>query len=267
MLLAGLIGIGLTSGFLGGLLGIGGGVVIVPGLILLFEATGAYPTRELTVVAVATSLACIVFTSLSAAYAQHRAGKVRWDLVRRLAAFFVVGSVCAGWLAPQLPTAVLRGLIGTFFLGVAVIMLTAWRPRPSAVFPGPPGSALLGVLGGLMSGIAGIAGGNVIVPTLVYYDTPMHNATATSSALGVPIAAAGALSYALSHPAPATSTAWHWGYIDGVAFIVVTACAALSARYGVAFAHRVPARRLKRAFGVLLALVATRMLVGAVSQL
>jgi len=257
-----LAGVGLVSGFLGGMLGIGGGVIIVPALIIAFEALARHPAEEITVIAVATSLACIVFTSASAAYTQYKAGKVRWDLVRRLAVPFVLGSFTAGVLAPALPAPLMRALIGVFLVFVAIVMLTNWRPAPHATLPGTAGSAMIGFAGGNMAGLAGIAGGNVIVPTLVFFNVPVHNATATSSALGVPIAAAGALSYALI-AAGTESGAGRVGYVDLHSFFVITLCAVLTAPLGVRMAHRVPAARLKVAFGVLLLFVAGRMLISA----
>ena len=250
--------LGLCSGFLGGLLGIGGGVVIVPLLSIYYDLSGRYATEHSTIVAVATSLACIVFTSASAAYTQYRAGKVRWDLAQRLVAFLLLGSFAAGYIAPLLPPGVFRGFIGVFFACVALVMLSSWQPHPSRAFPSLPGSAAVGLSGGLAAGLAGIAGGNVIVPTLVFFNTPMHNATATSSALGLPIALAGALGYMLW--APAGAPAGVLGWLDVDAFIPLVAGALVAAPMGVRFAHRVPAARLKQGFGVLLVVVSGRML-------
>ncbi len=250
--------LGLGSGFLGGLLGIGGGVVIVPVLSLHYDVSGRFAAEHSVIVAVATSLACIVFTSASAAYTQYRAGKVRWDLAQRLVAFLLLGSFAAGYIAPILPPGVFRGFIGVFLTCVAIIMLSSWQPHPSRGFPGLTGSAAVGLSGGLAAGLAGIAGGNVVVPTLVFFNTPMHNATATSSALGVPIALTGALGYMLWAPAGAPAGALGW--LDVYAFFPIVAGALVAAPMGVRFAHRVPAGRLRRGFGVLLVIVAGRML-------
>lgn len=253
--------IGLLSGFLGGLLGIGGGVVIVPALILLFEATQTYPPQAITVAAVGTSLACIVFTSMSAAITQVRAGKVRWDLFRRLVIYFVLGSALAGLLTPYLPADVLRLFIGLFLLFVAVVMLRDWKPAPHLELPGGAGAAAIGVGGGMIAGTAGIAGGNVIVPTFVYFNVPVHNATATSSAMGVLIAAAGAIAY-MVWP---TQTSQSFGYVDLPSFVIITVAAVVAAPIGVRVAHRVQAARLKQAFGLLLVFVSVRMLWSALS--
>lgn len=256
--------IGALSGFLGGLLGIGGGVVIVPALIVLFDLAGLFDTHAATAVAVATSLACIVFTSLSAALTQIRADMVDWPVVRRWAAFLILGSFLSGSFAALLPTMLFRGFIGAFLLFVAFVMLTSWKPSAHRHQPGPGLSALLGTGGGLVSGIAGIGGGNVIVPTLIYFNTPVHRATATSSTLGVPIAFAGALGYILSglgdEPGP-----WMLGWVYLPAFAAIMGASILFAPLGVKVAHRVAPLPLRRTFGILLVFVSLRMLYSAVT--
>jgi len=256
------VGIGAASGFLGGLLGIGGGVVIVPLLIVLLDLLGFLPPEEVTAVAVATSLACVFFTSLAAAITQTRARMVEWPIVRRWAPFLVLGSYAAGWVATALPGLLFRGLIGGFLLFVAFVMLTRWRPDSHREPPGTGLAALLGGAGGLVSGMAGIGGGNVVVPTLVYFNVPVHRATATSSTLGVPIALAGTLGY--------VTVGWGQdlgagmaGYLYVPGFLAIVTSAVLMAPLGVKVAHRVAAVPLRRAFGVLLVVVAARMLYSA----
>ena len=207
------LGIGLFSGFLGGLLGIGGGIVIVPALVILFDWTGILPLAHSTPAAVATSLACIVFTSLSAAYAQVRAGRVEWLIVRRWAVPVTIGAAAAGYLAPLLPVPVFRGFIGLFLGLVSVVMLTRWTPHPHRSFPAPTTAGGIGFGAGLVSGIAGIGGGNVMVPTMIYFNTAVHRATATSSSLGVPLATAGALGYILFAPSIPAAPEYMLGYV------------------------------------------------------
>jgi uncharacterized membrane protein YfcA len=260
------VAIGAVSGFLGGLLGIGGGVVIVPALIVLFDLAGLFGPHDATIVAVATSLACIVFTSISAASAQIRASArmVDWDIVRSWAFFLVIGSFLSGSLAAQLPTLVFRGFIGFFLLFVAFVMLTSWKPSAHRTKPGPVLSGFLGTGGGLVSGIAGIGGGNVIVPTLIYFNTPVHRATATSSTLGVPIALAGTLGYIISGWGQMPAE-WMFGWVYLPAFAAIMVAAMAFAPIGVKVAHRVPPLPLRRAFGVLLIFVSGRMLYSAVT--
>ena len=256
-----LVAIGLLSGLLGGLLGIGGGVVIVPALILLIDTTNLFEKEYATLIAVATSLTCIIFTSASAAFTQARSGMVRWDLFRKLILFFVLGSFTAGLLTPYLPAPLMRGLIAGFLLFVSVVMWSNWKPNAQRQLPGGIVGAIIGYLGGSVAGVAGIAGGNVIVPTLIYFNTPAHNATATSSALGVPIAAAGALSYGLLNTSPiAVSHTTLVGYVDLAFFSIITLAAIIAAPVGVRMAHKLPAAKLKRMFAVLLLFVGGRML-------
>lgn len=252
--------LGGLAGFLGGLLGIGGGVLMVPGLLLLFDALGLFPATG-TLVAVGTSLAVIVFTSLSAARAQIAAGKVFWPIIKAWTPWLVLGGLAASVIAVSLPMAVLRGLISGFLFFVAAVMLANWKPDPARELPGLPGSMALGGAAGVISGLAGIGGGNVIVPTLVYHNVPMHNATATSSTLGVPVALAASIGYALQ--GGVSSTQIGYLYLPAVAALLVASV--LFAPMGVRFAHRTDAARLKRYFGWLLILVATRMLYTALS--
>lgn len=252
--------LGALAGFLGGMLGIGGGVIMVPGLLLLFDQLGLFPDSA-TLVALGTSLTVIVFTSLSAARAQVRAGKVRWPIVRHWTLSLVLGALAASWIAVLLPAAMLRGLIALFLFAVAWIMLTGWKPDPARSLPGGAGSAVLGGCAGVISGLAGIGGGNVIVPTLVYHNVPMHNATATSSTLGVPVALSAAAGYALLGPVTSSQV----GYVFLPAAGIMLVAAVLFAPLGVRLAHHTDAQRLKRYFGGLLVVVACRMLYTAVS--
>lgn len=250
--------LGSLAGFLGGLLGIGGGVVMVPGLIALFDVLGLFPGTS-TLFALGTSLLVVVFTSLSAALSQIRAGKVYWELVKGWAPWVVIGGFAAPWIAAELPLPVLRGFIGLFLLVVAAIMLANWQPAPGRTPPGGLGNALLGTAAGTVSGLAGIGGGNLIVPTLVYHNVPVHNATASSSTLGVPLAAAGTLGYALQGPISATQI----GVIYLPAALALLITAAAMAPVGVRIAHKTDPAQLKRWFGALLCLVAGRMLYSA----
>jgi uncharacterized membrane protein YfcA len=254
--------IGILAGFLGGMLGIGGGVVIVPALVFLLDRQGFLDAATVTPAAVATSLACVVLTSLSAAVAQLRAGMVEWSVVRRWTVPLVVGSYLAGWIGTALPLPAFRGFIAAFLLFVAFVMLTSWRPAPHRQLPGPGGSALIGGAGGLIAGIAGIGGGNVIVPTLVYFNTPLHRATATSSTLGVPVALAGSLGY-LSVGIGSDLGPGMVGYVYVPGFAAIVVAAVLAAPVGVSAARRIQPLPLRRLFGGLLVLMAGRMLYSA----
>ncbi len=258
-----LVMLGAVAGVLAGMLGIGGGVLIVPALVLLLELWHA-PVATLTHTAVATSLATIVFTSASAARAQLRRGAVEWTVVRNWLPWLVVGSLIAGFVAEMLPLAAFRALIAVFLLTVATIMLRAWTPDPHRRLPGSLGSVVIGSGTGLVAGLVGIGGGNILVPTLVYFNIAMHRAAATASTLGVPIALCAATSFVVAGWDAPGRLPWSAGYVHlpGVAAIAVLST--LTAPLGVALAHRLPAATLKRVFGLLLLVVALRMLAGLV---
>tara|TARA_B100001057_G_scaffold104926_1_gene102389 strand:+ start:3413 stop:4168 length:756 start_codon:yes stop_codon:yes gene_type:complete len=248
----------LTSGFLAGLLGIGGGIVIVPALALYFAELNRHDPENTLIVAVATSLACIVFTTASAAITQVRAGRVNALAVRRLLPALVIGSPLAGYLAPLLPMAFLKTFFGLFLLAVAAVMFLQWKPAPHRQLPGTGLASVIGAAVGCVSALVGIAGGNILVPTLTYFNVAPHQATATASVLGVPLALFGALSYGFwDQP---TDAIVMLGWIDLEAVLPIIAGAIIAAPVGVRFAQRVPATMLKRLFALMLLLAAARML-------
>ena len=248
------LALGLGTGFLGGLLGIGGGVVIVPSLILIFDAF-ALPLgiRE----AVATALGAMVFTSLAAGRAQLLRGALEFPLLARWTPGLILGGLGAGALASQLPESLLTRFLGVFLALIALIFLTRWQPPASRRHPRTLGTGLLGLGTGLLSGLAGIAGGNIIVPTLIFFNISPVRAAAQSSALGVPVALSGALGYAVLPPAPVPGALGAL-YLPAVGALALGAM--ISAPQGVRLAHRVPALLLRRAFALLLLLAAIRLL-------
>lgn len=254
--------LGIVAGILAGMLGIGGGVLIVPALVLILDWQG-YPEAFIVISAVATSLSTIVFTSISAARAQIRRGAVDWGIFRNWALTIVAGSFASGFIAGLLPPAVLQGGIAIFLLIVAVIMISKWVPDPARTLPGTGGTAGLGLFSGTLSGMAGIGGGNVMVPLLVFFNVPMQRAVATSSTLGLPLALVGSIGYILAGRNEVI-TDWNLGYVYLPATLLIAIFTVATAPLGVALSHRIPAPTLKRCFGAFLLLVAGRMLVTAV---
>jgi len=251
--------LGMVAGLLAGMLGIGGGVVIVPALILILAAQD-FPAEFIVITAVATSLATIIFTSISAARAQIRRMAVDWTIARRWAPFVVLGSFFSGFIAARLPAVALEVGIACFLLLVSVVMLSRWVPDPSRRMPGAMGTSGLGLFSGVLSGLAGIGGGNVMVPLMVFFNVPMQRAVATSSFLGLPLALVGTLGYALSGWGQSIH-AWTVGYVYVPAALLIAFFTVLVAPLGVALSHRIPAPVLKRGFGALLFLVSVRMLI------
>ena len=259
MLVAQLLVLGSCTGFLAGLLGIGGGMLIVPFMTLILSARGVESALAVKM-AIATSMATIVFTSISSVRAHHRRGAVRWDLVRRIAPGIVIGGLIAGAGA----FAALRGttlalVFAVFVAFSATQMLRNRQPAPSRQMPGTAGSLGAGTLIGFMSGLVGAGGGFISVPFMTWCNVAMHHAVATSAALGLPIALANTVGYLIggwSMPAPLPG-ALGWLWLPGLGLI---ACASvLTAPLGARAAHALQVAQLKRAFALVLYLLALYM--------
>jgi len=259
--------LGSLAGFTGGLLGIGGGVIIVPGLILLFTHQNQPEMSGTSIVltAVASSLGTIIFTSASAAYAQIRAGYVVWPVIKKWTLFLIIGSLFSSQIASGMSELVLKLCIGTFLLMVSFVMLSRWSPGAHHTLPDWPTASVLATSAGLVSGIAGIGGGNVVVPTLIFFNVPPHRATATASTLGFPIAIAGTLGYVLSGWEINQAEPGMLGYVYLPAMLIIATASFLTAPLGVRVAHKVKQDNLRRYFGILLIVVSIRMLYTAMN--
>jgi len=253
--------LGAVAGTLAGLLGIGGGIVIVPGLALLL-AGGAVPPDRLMQVAVGTSLATIVVTALSSIRAHHRRGAVRWPIVARMTPGIVIGAFVGALIADALPTRTLAIVFGVFLLLVAARLGFGGRPVPHRQLPATPALNAAGGGIGTMSSLLGIGGGTMSVPLLAWCNVPLREAVATSSACGLPIAVAGALTFAFAGADVPGMPAGSTGYIHWPAFIAVAPLSVLFAPLGARIAHAVPVHQLRRGFALFVLVVAVKMLSG-----
>ncbi|MEP6608650.1 MAG: sulfite exporter TauE/SafE family protein [Burkholderiaceae bacterium] len=258
-LISSLIALGTATGFVAGLLGIGGGMIMVPFLTLIFTARG-YPEQHIVHMAVATSLATILFTSISSVRAHHQHGAVLWPVVKVLAPGIVIGSVLGAQIAGRLPTFWL-GLIFAVFVGVsAVQMFLDRKPKPSRELPRAGAMFAVGNAIGLISALVGAGGGFVSVPYLVWSNVKVHNAVATSAALGFPIAVAGTIGYVLAGRGQAGLPEGTVGFIYLPALLTIALASVVTAPLGARTAHALDTRPLKRIFSLLLFMLAGYML-------
>lgn len=255
------LGLGIVAGLLGGMLGVGGGIVVVPALIWIFRQEGVQPD-VLTHLAIGTSLAIIVFTSLSAIRAQQKRGAIDWAVVRLLVPATILGGLASGYLAGFIPSATLKMIFSVFLLAVSIQLLANWRAAPHWTLPGPKGLWGVGLGIGSLSAMMGIGGGTIAVPFLNACNVEMKRAIAISSTLGFPIAVFGAAGFILSGWHHAGLPAWSLGYVDLRVLLAVGATSMLVAPFGVRLAHHLPVAKLKQVFGILLLLVALQMLFG-----
>lgn len=248
------IAVGAGAGLSAGLFGIGGGLVIVPVLVLCFAALG-FSAEVLTQMAVGTSLATIVVTSISSVRAHHALGNVRWGLFALLTPGIALGVWLGANTAALMPGSVLQLVFGAFVMVMAAQMGLGLKPSPSRELPGGAALSLVGAAIGYISALFGIGGGSISVPFFSWCNVRMQQAVATSAACGLPIAVVGALSnmaVGWQHP---LLPAYSLGYVYLPAFAGIVISSALFARIGAQWAQRLPSAQLKRYFAVLLFLV------------
>jgi len=253
-----LLALGLVSGFIAGLLGVGGGLVMVPVLVVLFAQQGFDPAWYMHL-ALGTSLAVIVLTSISSLRAHHAHGAVRWDTVRRIAPGIVLGTLLGALAARYLSDFSLRLFFVAFLFYAATQMLLELRPRAQRDFPGWPGMTAAGTIIGLVSSWVGIGGGTLSVPFQLWCNVRLHEAIGTSAAIGFPIAVAGALGYGFSGYGAPGLPAGSLGFVYLPALAGIAAASWISAPLGAKLAHRLPVKKLKRIFALLLYALGVRM--------
>jgi uncharacterized membrane protein YfcA len=260
LLVAELVALGLCTGFLAGLLGIGGGMIMVPFITVILSGRGVAPDLSIKM-AIATSMATIIFTSISSVRAHHQRGAVRWDIVKRLAPGIVLGAALASLGVFALLKGSWLALVFAAFVSFsATQMLMDKKPKPTRTLPGTAGQIGAGTTIGFLSGLVGAGGGFVSVPFMTWCNVAIHNAVATSAALGFPIALANALGYIVSGQGVAGLPAGSLGYVFLPALLVIAIASVLMAPLGVRAAHALPVKSLKRVFAGLLYMLAAYML-------
>ena len=247
MLLTAYLALGCLVGVVAGLLGVGGGLIMVPILAFLFGLHD-FAVEHIMQLALGTSLAVIVFTSVSSALAHHRRGAVRWPLVMQLSLGFAVGGWLGGVLAVWLGGALLALLFGLFELAVAAQMMLGHSPAPGRSQPGTMSNALAGVVIGAVSALLGIGGATLTVPWLTWHNLDMRAAVGTSAACGLPIALVGAAGFVAAGWGRADLPAAASGYVYWPAVAGISIASVTSAPLGARLAHYLDQRRLKRVF-------------------
>lgn len=251
------LALGALAGTMAGLFGIGGGLVIVPALIFSFEIQGVSPDISAHL-AVGTSLATIVFTSISSIRSHHKHRAVRWDIFRSMTVGIVGGAILGAWTVAFMSGDLLQMIIGVFAIAVGIKMLTAVNPKPGRDVPGPVGLAVAGSGVGWASAIFGIGGGTLTVPYLSWCNVRMQNTVATSAACGLPIAMAGALANIWTGWNNPLLPEYSLGFIYLPAMLGIILTSIFFARIGANLAHRLDSMLLKRIFAVVLLIVGLR---------
>ena len=253
---------GALAGIIAGLLGLGGGVVMVPALVLIFPLLDM-PSAILMHLVIGTSLATIVPTSVSSVYAHHRRGAVDWPLFQQLAPAMLIGAIGGGAIAHWLPSAALQRMFGVFVLFAATQMFRDSGGGDSRrTLPGRAANSGVALFIGSVSAILGIGGGSATVPYLTYFGVNVRIAVATSAACGLVLATSGALTFILTGWNVVELPPLTLGYIYLPALIGLAVPSVLLAPVGAKLAHTLPTKILKRIFALFLMVMGLRMLLG-----
>lgn len=254
--------IGTIAGVLAGLFGVGGGTIIVPALLLCFQWQGV-ATELQTHLAIGTSLATIILTSISSTRAHHRVGAVRWPIALWLAPGIAVGVWGGAYVAAQMHGLQLQRLFGLFAWLIAAQMWFGWQPHGHGDIPDKGGLTLAGLVIGGVSALFGIGGGSLTVPFLCWCRVRMQEAVATAAACGFPLALFGALGYVYQGWSQTGLPPYAFGYVYLPAMIGIGITSLPCAKLGAKLAHHWPAATLKRVFAGFLVFIGGILLVGA----
>jgi uncharacterized membrane protein YfcA len=254
------LGVGLAVGFFAGLLGIGGGAVLVPVLVLVFTAQGL-PQEHVMHIALGTAMSTIMFTSLSSMRAHHAHGAVDWAVARALAPGILTGSFSAALVAGLISTRPLAVMFTALVFYAATQILFDLRPRRSRELPGPGGVFWAGAAIGAVSSLLAAGGAFLCIPFLAWCSVPLRRAIGTAAAVGLPIAVAGTFGYVLQGLRADGLPSPNLGYVYLPALALVASTSMLAAPVGARVAHRLPVKRLRMIFAMLLYALAVRMLV------
>lgn len=254
-----LLALGCVSGFLAGLLGIGGSMLMVPVMTWVMGHQGV-PHDFVVHAAIGTSLATICMTSLSSVRAHHQRGAVRWPIVVALTPGILGGAYLGSLIATHLNSRVLGLVFGGFLFFSAAQMLANLKPKAARQLPQIPGMLGAGGVIGTLSGLLGAGGGFVSVPFMTWCNVPIHNAVATSAALGFPIALAGTVGYVVNGWNTPGMPPHTFGFIYLPALLVIVVASICTAPMGAKAAHKLDTAALKRAFATLVLALGSYML-------
>ena len=258
MMAALLLALGAFAGVLAGLLGVGGGIILVPAFFYVFSALG-FDSPELMQVCLGTSLATIIVTSLRSVAAHSKKNAVAWPILRGWGIGIAIGATVGVLVATSLRSEVLQAIFGVLVIVVGGYMTLAresWRLGPE--MPRGVLRAVLSPMIGFLSVLMGIGGGSFGVPTMTLFGVPIHRAVATAAGFGVIIAVPSVIGFLLVDVAVAPP--FTVGAVNFLAFGLVVAMTMITAPWGAALAHKMDGKRLKRVFGVFLLLIAFNML-------
>lgn len=253
------LALGTVAGFFAGMLGIGGGTLLVPILVMLFEQIHVTPDHILHL-ALGTSMAAIVASAAISLRTHHAHGAVDWPTVRTMTTGVLFGTAIGTYIARLVSTQTLSLFFAAFVVYIAFNMLIGVKPKPARQLPGQAGLIAVGGGIGVVSALVAVGGGAMTVPFLTWCNRDMRNAIGTSAALGLPIALGGTAGYIWNGLHAEGLPAQVIGFVHLPALVAIVAASLITTPMGARAAHRLPVSTLKRVFSLLLLALAARML-------
>ena len=252
------LALGTFAGFLAGLLGIGGGGVMVPILTGIFVARGV-PLEHVVHLSLGTAMAVMSITAFSSFRAHHRHGSVRWDIVRAITPGVMLGAFATTFLAAEVASKPLALFFACFMAFMSVQMMIDVKPKPTRELPGRLGVSAVGLGIGGISSLVAIGGAALSIPFMVWCNVKLQHAIGTSSAIGWPVAIAGAVGYLANGYGVPGMPEPSIGFIYLPALAIIAFAGVLAAPFGARLAHRMPVKRLKKVFAVFFLLLSAKM--------
>ena len=254
--------LGASAGMLGGMLGVGGGVIVGPGLIFIFEWLGIFddpllPSNSLVLFAVGTSMASIIFTTGTSALVHYRRKTIDWKLVKIWVPFLVLGAIVASLVAEYIPVQYLKTIVASVIFAIAAVLLLNRLPKVKSTNPPKWIPYTLTTSGGLMCGLVGLGGGNVVVPSLLAYKTPVAQATATASVGALCVSTFASAGYVLA--GLDTNVPHSIGYVYLPALVPIVLMSIVFAPLGVIVGQKLSKLVFVRIFGLLMMVVSLRL--------
>jgi uncharacterized membrane protein YfcA len=255
------IALGCVVGFLAGLLGIGGGLIIVPALVYLLPLVGV-SNEVIMPMALATSLGAIVITSTSAALAHHKKKNIPWQLAKPLLTLVAVGALLGAFIADYLSSEALTHFFSVVVILLAGYMLLSINASKERSLPATYILQGISFITGIISSLMGIAGGAILVPALSFFGVPVRHSIGIATACGVMVALFGSIGYIITGLSLSDLPEWGLGYIYLPALLGIVISSSLLAPIGVKYASKLPVKTLKKFFAVFLIFVAIKMMLG-----
>lgn len=256
--------LGTVAGFLAGIFGVGGGLILVPVLLFLFDLQH-FPAEHVLLLALGTSMAGILFTSLSSLLAHHRHGAVNWRVVRNITPGILLGTGIGASVAAYIPTHGLAIFFTLFVYSVAAQILLDLRPHAARQLPGAFGLTLTGTLTGCLCSLVSIGGGAIMVPFLVWCNVPLRNAIGTSAAIGFPVAIGGTIGYIVTGMNATGLPQYSLGFVYLPALFWIVLTSMFAASLGAKATHHMKIGVLRKLFALLLLVLATKLLLKVIA--